>query len=578
MFAPESRTLGFPKLPWRFSGLQITRGKVSGRMRYCTYCKQPTKDKICPRCGNHTAASLDPDEGKVSKFWNLLNTGLQKWMGHEDEDEKTEARPPFEIIGGTTLKVHAMTNSEFQQDFFKHFDQLLTNTPEEIMVDLVEMNEMPTDSLALLKSACIAALEQGIGINFIIHPDTEKYFEATDWSRKIPREIAKANLLGKRETIHTATVQASAKKEFQQPSFLVRGNCLLVNNMSPENFQNRFSVYFRNILESPEKNIVVDISELEILPIDSLRILRNACAVALEEKKGVNVLIHPMVEKTFQTQEWTRKIPREIHSKFFEAARNGTLADNIRVELEHVAPAFQLVGNCLEIRHISGPEFQEKLGQYLPKLLGSNHREVKVDVSRLFDVSDNYIRLLREASISSLAKGIWLRIIIHPKLEEFFKMSRWRSSLALEHCDAPTAEFITNLKQQDEEAKNKREQFKLTAALRLTGLFSLDLNAPPFQLKKNCLEVRNVDADKLMEEFPQYLSKLTKEGYNKIIIDVSRLKHLSPDVIQMFYDAYNELEELGTWLFLRIAPSMEDEFHISPQAQMIPREKHIPLS
>jgi anti-anti-sigma regulatory factor len=507
----------------------------------------------------------------MSKFLNFFTKLL------ETPEEESEKKPDFQILRGNTLKVHAVEQKEFQEKFFAHFESLLAESPEEIIVDLAEVIPFTLDSLSLLRSACIAALEQGVGINILIHPDSEVYFQSTDWAKKIPREVVKACQLEKKEAKHVLPTPSERKRD-DQPSFVLKGNSLTVNYMSPENFQNRFFGYFHSLLESNEENIVIDISELEVLPVDSLRIWRNACLAALEAGKGVRVFIHPSVEKTLQAQEWAKKIPREIHPRFYEAARNGLLDEELRIELEHTAPKLQIVGNCLEVRKVNSLEFQEKFKEYLKKIVAGNCREVKIDISRIFEVSENFMRILRDLAISALAQGMLLRTIIHPEMEETFRTSRWGSSLTRECCDATTAQFITRLRIMDEEAKSQKEQCKLTAALRLTGMFTIAEDVPLFQIKKNCLEIRDVSEEKFLEEFPMYLNKLSKEGYNKIIIDISRMKKLSAEIIDILYDAYNEMEELGTWMLLRIAPSMENGFKGSGRARMIPREKYIPLS
>lgn len=444
---------------------------------------------------------------------------------------------------GELIQIRYLAKRDTLSKFQKILRKIFSEEKRNLVIDMVTAPEVNADYLNHLTFLAQALKMQGYSITFILDPRNYHTLHKTDLAKLYTFEIGTVVSKDEITTMINETTAELPDEEVKETGVTIEKNQVILQN----NFDQGYL----------EENIAPIIKAFGSIFIDMTQLTKMTSSVVklfiLQTIKHSNVFVikvtqeqHDAISKNAQAAILNMRVVVKQQAvpqlKFSDPAIPAIAAEEEYIpapveeeietdEVEEDEIPFKLVVNTLEVGRISPQNFVENLDKYI-HLLDNCGDHVYIDFSEIKDINVHVWKKAQEVYQSMIVSG---KVLGFKMLEN--QKPDWDKWI-------PQVEIV--------ERKTNEE--------------------PQFNIIGSRLEVKFVPPPLFVQEFPTYFQKLLSTGNKSIAIDISNLKELSTQCIEILVLSYLDCVGRGMNMILRISPEAEELFKKSGRGKTLPLE------
>ncbi|BBM87403.1 PilZ domain-containing protein [Candidatus Uabimicrobium amorphum] len=449
---------------------------------------------------------------------------------------------------GELIQIRYLAKRDTPSKFQKILRKIFSEEKRSLVVDMVTAPEVGVDYLNHLTFLAQALKMQGYSITFILDPKNYHTLHQTELSKLYNFEIGTVVSKDEITTMINETT-AELPEEEETGVTIEKNQVILENNFNQGYLQENIAPIIKAF-----GSIFIDMTQLSKMTSSLVKLF------ILQTIQHSNVFVIKVTQEQYEAISKNpqaailnmRTVVKEqaVHQlKFSDPAIPAIAAeeDYMPATLKEESPPkveaaemgeenedeipFKLVVNTLEVGRISPQSFVEGLDRYI-HLLDNCGDHVYIDFSEIKDINVHVWKKAQEAYQSMIVNGktLGFKMLENQKPD----WDRW----------TPKVEIVERKINED----------------------------PQFNLVGSRLEVKFVSPPLFVQEFPTYFQKLLSTGNKSIAIDISNLKELSTQCIEILVLSYLDCVGRGMNMILRISPEAEDLFKKSGRGKTLPLE------
>lgn len=471
-----------------------------------------------------------------------------------------------------------------ERDTIAKFQKIIRNAisaeKKNIFIDMTAAPSLPRDYLASLVLGAKALRSYGYNITIMLTPPNYALLKPTEDAAMFHLEIA--------QTVDEEPGEpAPAKAKPQEtvlPCFRIEGNVIRVADEEMEKIPEYLGKAVAAILRQGHREVVVDLTAVylllptviqtlileslnsgnnlrilihesmyEVLNSDPQAVILNVQVVGDQtlgqesgEKEKSNAASPAVSERTEAAPPVKQSSPAfslDFHEEEDLLAIPSTAALSPRASEKPVKPSlpepvttatdspWRIEVNCLRIGNMSYDTFIQEFSANFEKLFDCGE-QLYIDLSECANLDEEVIKrvIIAHWEAMSQNKRVGIRMLKEQKEQ--------------------ISSFLPVL----EEVEKRVD------------------TTPRFLIVGSRMELYNISNEMFMEKFSEHFKKLFTTGHKQLVVDISHIKEISDQAINLLILSYLEAVGRGMNVLLRIRPEMEEGFQRSGRGRALPLE------